>query len=77
MYLGGLLNAIPERFIRFADDGIHITPDMLLTIDGAAYTLQAGDSIYYDGNCVHAFANPGDEPCVYYLAMDVAGNHKA
>lgn len=42
-----------------------------LTVDGAAYTLNAGDSIYYAGDCVHAFANPGDTPLVYYLAMDV------
>jgi transcriptional regulator with XRE-family HTH domain len=47
---------------------------LLLTIDGVPYTLHPGDSIYYDGNCVHAFANPGDIPCVYYLAMDVAGH---
>jgi transcriptional regulator with XRE-family HTH domain len=44
---------------------------LLLTIDGVAHRLSAGDSIYYDGNCVHAFLNPGSEPCVYYLAMDV------
>jgi XRE family transcriptional regulator, regulator of sulfur utilization len=44
-----------------------------LTINGTLYTLQAGDSIYYDGDCWHGFANPGDEPCVYYLAMDVQG----
>jgi len=45
-----------------------------LTIDGAPYTLRRGDSIYYAGDCVHAFANPGDRDCVYYLAMDVAGH---
>jgi XRE family transcriptional regulator, regulator of sulfur utilization len=45
-----------------------------LTINGTPYTLQAGDSIYYDGDCWHGFANPGDEPCVYYLAMDVQGH---
>jgi quercetin dioxygenase-like cupin family protein len=44
-----------------------------LTINGTPYTLDAGDSIYYDGDCWHGFANPGDEPCVYYLAMDVQG----
>jgi len=44
---------------------------LLLTLDGVAYTLHAGDSIYYAGDCVHAFANPGDGPLVYYLAMDV------
>ena len=44
-----------------------------LTVNGTPYTLEAGDSIYYDGDCWHGFANPGDEPCVYYLAMDVKG----
>ncbi len=44
-----------------------------LTINGTAVLLEVGDSIYYDGDCRHAFANPGDEPCVYYLAMDVSG----
>jgi XRE family transcriptional regulator, regulator of sulfur utilization len=44
-----------------------------LTIDGAAHTLRAGDAIYYAGDCLHGFANPGARPCVYYLAMDVAG----
>lgn len=47
---------------------------LLLTIDGAPYTLEAGDSIYYDGDCLHSFANPGRGPCVYYLAMDVTGD---
>ena len=44
-----------------------------LTLDGAVHTLRAGDSIYYAGDCHHAFANPAARPCVYYLAMDVAG----
>jgi len=44
-----------------------------LTLDGTPYTLEAGDSIYYDGDCVHAFANPGETDLVYYLAMDVTG----
>jgi transcriptional regulator with XRE-family HTH domain len=44
-----------------------------LTIDGTPHVLPAGDSIYYDGDCLHAFANPGRTPCVYYLAMDVSG----
>lgn len=47
---------------------------LLLTIDGELHTLEAGDSIYYDGDCLHAFANPGSAPCVYYLAMDVSGS---
>jgi len=48
---------------------------LLLTIDGEPHTLQAGDSIYYDGDCLHAFANPlHNQSCVYYLAMDVSGD---
>src|SRR5262245_4626846 len=47
---------------------------LLLTIDGTPYTLHAGDSIYYAGDCVHAFLNPGRKACVYYLAMDVKGD---
>jgi quercetin dioxygenase-like cupin family protein len=43
-----------------------------LTIDGTPYTLRAGDSIYYAGDCWHAFANPGRETCAYYLAMELA-----
>lgn len=45
-----------------------------LTIDGRQHLLRAGDSIYYDGDCVHGFANPSKSPCVYYLVMDVAGS---
>jgi transcriptional regulator with XRE-family HTH domain len=44
---------------------------LVLTLDGVAYTLTAGDSIYYAGDCVHGFANPGGTPAIYYLAMDV------
>jgi transcriptional regulator with XRE-family HTH domain len=50
---------------------------LTLTLDGVPYLLNAGDSVYYDGDCSHAFANPGDTPCVYYLAMDVGGNRLA
>lgn len=42
-----------------------------LAIDGTPYTLHAGDSAYYAGDCHHQFANPGREPCVYYLAMEL------
>jgi transcriptional regulator with XRE-family HTH domain len=47
-----------------------------LTIDGSVHTLRTGDSIYYAGDCLHGFANPGATPCVYYLAMDVAGDRR-
>src|SRR5437667_6501983 len=47
---------------------------LLLTLDGTKYKLRAGDSVYYDGDCLHAFANPNKVPCVYYLAMDGSGD---
>ena len=48
---------------------------LLLTITCTPYRLHAGDSIYYDGDCLHGFANPrSDAPCVYYLAMNVSGD---
>jgi XRE family transcriptional regulator, regulator of sulfur utilization len=46
--------------------------ELLLTIDATPYRLSAGDSICYAGDASHAFANPGDEPSIYYLAMDVS-----
>ncbi|HET8845203.1 MAG TPA: XRE family transcriptional regulator [Ktedonobacteraceae bacterium] len=42
-----------------------------LTLNGLSYLLHAGDSIYYAGDCHHAFANPGEKPCTYYLVMDI------
>jgi transcriptional regulator with XRE-family HTH domain len=42
-----------------------------LTIDGTPYTLRSGDSAYYAGDCHHQFVNPGREPCVYYLAIEL------
>ena len=47
-----------------------------LTLDGTTHVLRAGDSIYYAGDCLHGFVNPGRTPCVYYLAMDVAGDRR-
>jgi transcriptional regulator with XRE-family HTH domain len=47
-----------------------------LTLNGEVYLLQAGDSIYYAGDCHHAFANPGDAPCVFYLVMDVTAHEQ-
>ena len=47
---------------------------LLFTLDGEPHTLKAGDSIYFDGHCMHAFRNPSRVPCVYYLAMDVSGD---
>ena len=46
-----------------------------LTLDGVEHVLRAGDSIYYAGDCRHAFANDGPDACVYYLAMEL-GRHR-
>jgi XRE family transcriptional regulator, regulator of sulfur utilization len=46
---------------------------LVLEIDGNLYTLRAGDSVYYDGDCRHAFSNPEPTPCIYYLAMALFG----
>lgn len=46
---------------------------LTLTLDGAEYRLHAGDSIYHDGDCEHGYRNDADAPCIYYLAMEVAG----
>ncbi|HEY4388782.1 MAG TPA: XRE family transcriptional regulator [Ktedonobacteraceae bacterium] len=42
-----------------------------LTLNNKPYLLHAGDSIYYAGDCYHAFANPEEVPCIYYLAMEI------
>jgi uncharacterized cupin superfamily protein len=47
---------------------------LLFTLDGEPHTLKAGDSMYFDGDCMHGFRNPSRVPCVYYLAMDVSGD---
>lgn len=44
-----------------------------LSLDGDEMELRRGDSIFYPGDCHHGFANPGAEPCVYYLAMELGG----
>jgi transcriptional regulator with XRE-family HTH domain len=44
-----------------------------LSLDGDEVELRQGDSIFYAGDCHHGFANSAAEPCVFYLAMDLAG----
>ena len=36
--------------------------DLELTIDGQPYQLRAGDAIYYEGDCLHGFAQPAGQP---------------
>jgi len=47
---------------------------LTVTVAGTDYVLRAGDSLYHDGDCVHGYRNDGRTPCIYYLAMDVAGH---
>lgn len=49
------------------------TGTLRLSLDGDEVELGDGDSIFYSGDCDHGFANPGPQPCVYYLAMDLGG----
>jgi transcriptional regulator with XRE-family HTH domain len=49
------------------------TGTLRLSLDGDEVELRQGDSVFYAGDCQHGFANSGAEPCVYYLAMDLAG----
>lgn len=42
---------------------------LLLTVDGTEHLLEAGDSIYHDGDCTHSYRNPGSIDCIYYLAL--------
>jgi transcriptional regulator with XRE-family HTH domain len=44
-----------------------------LSLDGGEVALREGDSVFYAGDCYHGFANSAAEPCVFYLAMDLAG----
>lgn len=48
------------------------TGELLVTVDGVRHRLAAGDALYYAGDAVHEFANPGTTQCVYYTAMHVA-----
>jgi transcriptional regulator with XRE-family HTH domain len=43
---------------------------LLLTLDGTPHLLHAGDSVHYDADCDHGFANPAETLCVCYLAME-------
>src|SRR5262252_8165960 len=40
------------------------TGTLTLTLDGSEYRLDAGDSIYHDGDCEHAYRNDTHKPCI-------------
>jgi mannose-6-phosphate isomerase-like protein (cupin superfamily) len=37
-----------------------------------AVQLEAGDSLFFEADLPHGFANRGDEPCAYFLIIDSA-----
>ncbi|MFG3706418.1 helix-turn-helix domain-containing protein [Micromonospora sp. NPDC047670] len=39
-----------------------------LAVGETVVDLAAGDSVYFAADVLHAYANPGTEPCVYYVA---------
>jgi transcriptional regulator with XRE-family HTH domain len=39
-----------------------------LTVGDTTYVLGEGDSLYFPADAVHAYANPGQETCEYYVA---------
>jgi XRE family transcriptional regulator, regulator of sulfur utilization len=45
---------------------------LTLSLAAVDYVLQAGDSIYHDGDCTHGYRNDGRVACTYYMAMDIA-----
>jgi len=47
------------------------TGSLRLTIGATVVQLDAGDSVAYDADVQHAFLNPGEIDCVYYLAVTV------
>lgn len=39
-----------------------------LTVADRLVELRGGDSLYFAADVTHAYANPGPEPCTYYIA---------
>jgi transcriptional regulator with XRE-family HTH domain len=40
-----------------------------IVIEGEAYTLQAGDALYFEADVPHRFENAGQSVCSYYLVV--------
>jgi len=62
MYIGGILNATPTRFIQFSDIGITITPNTTLTINGnvsVTGTITATGDITGAGTSLHTHTHKG------------------
>lgn len=46
---------------------------MQVRLDGEAFDLRAGDSIYFEAARKHQFVNTGEEECQYFLVVDAHG----
>ncbi|GEM44615.1 helix-turn-helix domain-containing protein [Deinococcus cellulosilyticus] len=44
---------------------------MVTVLNGTDHTLHEGDSLYYEADQEHIYANPFDEPCDFLLVMDI------
>jgi transcriptional regulator with XRE-family HTH domain len=44
------------------------TGTLRLRVADEVINLSAGDSVYFAADAPHAYANPGDDPCAYYVA---------
>jgi rhodanese-related sulfurtransferase/transcriptional regulator with XRE-family HTH domain len=42
---------------------------LVLTVDGRAVTMEAGDAVLFRADVTHRYANPAAEPCVMYLVI--------
>ncbi len=54
------------------ETAVVLTGTLALTVDGTRYELRAGDSVTFDADLPHHFANEGEEP-TRFLAVIAAG----
>ena len=53
------------------------TGTLTLTLSESDHVSHAGDAAYHDGDCPNGYRNDGATSCDYYLAMDIAGEHRS
>lgn len=55
----------------YAEVGVVLEGKMEITLDGTAYLLEAGDSIYIKPNLYHTMRNVGDTPCRSFWHLQI------
>jgi hypothetical protein len=55
LYIGGVLNGVPEQYIRFSSDGVEIKTTNNLVIDAQNATLDASGNFHAKGEVVANF----------------------